>query len=314
MRILVTGGAGFIGSHITDVLLADGDEVLIVDDLSTGKRKNLRSRAGFEQIDIRDRTALMAVFHKFQPEAVCHQAAQTSVAISTRDPIRDAEINILGLIHVLDACVACKTGRIVFASSGGTIYGDVPEGHKASVGDPLQPLSPYGTSKLAGEHYLHTYHHEHGLAFTALRYANVYGPRQDPHGEAGVVAIFSRRLVKNESIRVNAMRSTGDAGCVRDYVFVRDVVRANVAALRGEIDCNTLDVCTGVPSTTLAIAKGIETALGIDGQISFGPRRAGDLERSVLDEQQFVKKLGPTVALDEGLAQTATWFRDHDET
>jgi len=308
MRVLVTGGAGFIGSHIADALLAAGHEVLIVDNLSTGKRSNVPPQATLRELDIRDERAVTAAFADFRPDAVSHQAAQTSVSVSTRDPILDAEVNIVGMIQVLRACVRHEAQRVVFASSGGTIYGEVEESRKAAIDDPKVPLSPYGSSKLAGEHYLSTFRHEHGLPFTSLRYANVYGPRQDPHGEAGVVAIFSQRLIAGTPIRVNARREPGDPGCVRDYVFVDDVVRANVAALEGRLPVPTLNVCTGRPTTTLEIAEALARALRVETPPDFGPRRAGDLERSVLDAKPFLELLGPTVDLETGLARTAAWF------
>lgn len=311
MRVLVTGGAGFIGSHLTEALLRNGHEVLVLDDLSTGKSANVPPEARFERVDIRHAAAVNAAFADFRPDVVSHQAAQTSVAISTREPVRDAEVNILGMIHVLSACVTHDVSRVVFASSGGTIYGEVEGDRRAAVGDPTHPLSPYGSSKLAGEHYLYTFRHEHGLAFTALRYANVYGPRQDPHGEAGVVAIFSRRLLEDQPLRINARREVGDPGCIRDYVFVQDAVRANLAALEGRLQLDTLNVCTGRSTTTLDVAEGLQAALGTRAEIGFGPRRPGDLERSVLDETLMEQALGPSVSLEEGLAQTATWFRDH---
>lgn len=311
MRVMVTGGAGFIGSHVADALLGDGHEVLVLDDLSTGNRANLPAAARFVQIDIRDPEAVDRAFASFRPEIIAHQAAQTSVSVSTREPARDAEINIVGSIHLLEASVRHDVQRFVFASTGGAIYGEVPDGTRAEVGRPTHPLSPYACSKLAIETYLPMVRHEHGLPYTVLRYANVYGPRQDPHGEAGVVAIFARRLLEGQPIRINAKREPGDPGCIRDYVMVDDVVRANVLAVRGQIEPDVLNVCTGVPTTTLQIARGLMKALDVDVQPTFGPRRAGDLERSVLDPTLGRDIIGPTVALDEGLAATALWFRDH---
>lgn len=312
MRIIVTGGAGFIGSHIADAFLTEGHEVLVIDDLSTGRRRNVPEAAIFAQADIRDADALAKLFGDFRPDVVSHQAAQTSVSVSTREPVKDADVNVLGMLRVLQACVAHEVQRVVFASTGGAIYGEVPEPHKAKVGDPTHPLSPYACSKLAGEHYLYMFRHEHALPYTVLRYANVYGPRQDPHGEAGVVAIFSRRLLQGQPIRINARRQPGDPGCVRDYVSVADVVKANVAAVAGRIEADILNVCTGVPSTTADIASALQTALGLDVNPEHGPHRPGDLERSVLDETQMTALLGAAVPLQQGLAETATWFRDHD--
>jgi UDP-glucose 4-epimerase len=315
MRIVVTGGAGFIGSHVADAFVAAGHEVLVLDDLSTGRRENVPAGAAFVEVDIRDAEAVQAAFAGFRPEIVDHQAAQTSVSVSTREPVRDAEINVVGTINVLQACVRHRVSRVVFASTGGAIYGEVPDPERAVVGRPTHPLSPYACSKLAGEHYLYMFRHEHGLPYTVLRYANVYGPRQDPHGEAGVVAIFSQRLVAGAPIRINAMRDPGDPGCIRDYVSVTDVVKANVAAVGptgpegGSIQSDILNVCTGVPTTTLDIARGLASALGVEPQLEHGPRRAGDLERSVLDPTAFVALLGPPVPLAEGLAETARWFR-----
>jgi UDP-glucose 4-epimerase len=311
MRVLVTGGAGFIGSHVADALLAAGHDVAIVDDLSSGRQANVSAKARFEHVDIVDDSALERVFASFRPDVVTHQGAQTSVAVSTREPSRDARVNVIGSIHVLQACVRHAVGRLVFASTGGAIYGEVPPPKTAKVGDPTVPLSPYACSKLSVEHYLAAWKAEHSLPFTVLRYANVYGPRQDPHGEAGVVAIFSRRILQREPLRINAMRDTGDHGCIRDYVTVADVVKANLLAIEGTIGDRTINVCTGVPTTTLDIAQGLMHALAIDVELQYGPRRPGDLERSVLDEAEMVATVGPPLGLDEGLAATAAWFRDH---
>ena len=310
MRVMVTGGAGFIGSHVADALIEAGHEVSVLDDLSTGNRDNVSQRAQLVTVDIRDADAVERAFAELRPEVVTHQAAQTSVSVSTREPARDAAINVVGSINVLEACVRHDVQRFVFASTGGAIYGEVPEGERARVGWPTQPLSPYACSKLAIEAYLPMYRHEHGLPFTVLRYANVYGPRQDPHGEAGVVAIFCLRLLEGRPIQINAMRETGDPGCVRDYVSVDDVVRANLMAVAGKIEHDILNVCTGVPSTTLQIAEALQHALGIEAELTFGPRRAGDLERSVLDPSITHEVIGATRSLSEGLADTARWFRD----
>jgi UDP-glucose 4-epimerase len=308
MKVLVTGGAGFIGSHIAEALLARGDEVCIVDDLSSGKRENLPTGARFAQLDIRDAKAVSALIGEVKPEVITHQAAQTSVSISTREPIRDAEINVLGSINIGLAAAAHSVKRLVFASTGGAIYGEVPEGTRAVEGDRTTPLSPYACSKLAFEHYLSFFAVEKGLKSTVLRYANVYGPRQDPHGEAGVVAIFARRFKAGEPVQINARSVPGDAGCVRDYVA--DVVRANLAAIDGRIAAPIMNVCTGEPTSTADIAKHLATELAAKSEVRSGPRRAGDLERSVLDPTQCQRILGPLTNLADGLRITAHWFRD----
>ena len=307
MNVLVTGGAGFIGSHVADDLLAAGHRVVVVDDLSTGRRENVPAEAELRVVDIRDAAALAAVFDAHRFDVVCHQAAQTSVSVSTREPIRDAEINVLGSLNLLELCRERGVGRFVFASTGGAIYGEVPDPERADESVTPQPISPYACSKLAFEGYLFAYAHEHGLASTVLRYANVYGPRQDPHGEAGVVAIFSQRLVRGEAIRVNAMREPGDDGCIRDYVSVFDVVRANRRAVDGTLEARVLNVGTGIGTTTRALATSIARALGADAEVHDGERRAGDLERSVLAPHP---ELPPEVDLDEGIAATARWFAD----
>ena len=305
MRVLVTGGAGFIGSHVVDGLVAAGHQVAVLDDLSTGRRENLRDDVAFHEVDLRDRAGVHGVLASFQPEVVSHQAAQTSVAVSAREPVLDAEINVVGSLHLLDGCVEHGVKRVVFASTGGAIYGEVKAPARAQLDWVPKPLSPYACSKLAVERYLDVYRHEHGLGSTVLRYANVYGPRQDPHGEAGVVAIFAERLLKGEPIRINAMREEGDDGCVRDYVFVDDVVKANLAAVAGEVQ-GTLHVATGVETRTKDIADALIAALGVECTPGRGPRRAGDLERSVLEPEA---RFGTPLGLDEGLEKTAEWFR-----
>ncbi|MDB4977798.1 MAG: UDP-glucose 4-epimerase [Myxococcaceae bacterium] len=309
MRILVTGGAGFIGSHVADAAIARGHEVLVIDDLSTGKRENVPSGARFVQLDIRNGQKVSELVGEFRPDVITHQAAQTSVSVSTREPVRDAEINILGSIQLCNAAVEHGVKRVVFASTGGAIYGEVPDGKLAKEGDPTTPLSPYACSKLAFENYLGGYYgHERGLKSTVLRYANVYGPRQDPHGEAGVIAIFSRRLKAKEPIQINAKRELGDGGCIRDYVFVADVVRANLAAINGEIDRPIMNVCTGEATSTKQLADALQAELGAGSEVKVGPRREGDLERSVLDRSYCNSIIGPATSLDEGLVQTARWF------
>ena len=307
MRILVTGGAGFIGSHVADALLAQGHEVSIIDDLSTGRRENVPAAATFHEGDIRDAALLTRIFDQHKPEIVSHQAAQTSVSISTREPLRDASINVLGTLELLQQCVRTKVERIVFASTGGAVYGEVAEPKLARVDWQPCPLSPYACSEFAVEGYLRAYGNEHGLRSTILRYANVYGPRQDPHGEAGVVAIFCQRLIDRQPLSIYARREPGDPGCVRDYVFVSDVVRANLLAVEGKLSEPIVNVCTGVAITTLDLARALGKVLDVEPELRFGPRRAGDVERSVLDGAGLLQS-HPATPIAEGLRQTAAWF------
>jgi UDP-glucose 4-epimerase len=309
MKVIVTGGAGFIGSHVADALLAANHEVLVLDDLSTGRRHNVPALATFVQGDIRNTAVVAKVFADFQPDVVTHQAAQTSVAVSTREPLRDAEVNILGSLNILNESVRHKVRRVVFASTGGAIYGDIPDGVRATEKTSPNPLSPYACSKFAVEKYLTAYAREHGLASTVLRYANVYGPRQDPHGEAGVVAIFAQRILSGEPIQINARKQLGDSGCVRDYVFVADVVRANMLAIEGKLEKSPVNVCTGEATTTLELAQLMEQAAGAKAIIKQGARREGDVERSVLDPGS-PPPLGAAVPMAEGIARTVKWFRE----
>jgi UDP-glucose 4-epimerase len=310
MKVLVTGGAGFIGSHVADALLTAGHEVVVLDDLSTGRRANVPDQAKFVQGDIRDVGLVAKVFSEVKPDVVTHQAAQTSVAISTREPLRDAEVNILGSLNILNHCVQHKVKRLVFASTGGAIYGEVPDGERAREDRAPNPLSPYACSKFAVENYLNAYTREHGLLSTVLRYANVYGPRQDPHGEAGVIAVFAKRVLHGEPIQINARKQAGDSGCVRDYVFVADVVKANLWAIEGKLKQSPINVCTGVATTTLELARLMETAAGVPAKLTYGARREGDVERSVLDPGDPAP-LGPALPLSEGISRTMTWFREH---
>lgn len=309
MRILITGGAGFIGSHIADQALSRGHEVLVLDDLSTGKRENVPAKAELVVLDLRRDGEVRAIFERFRPDAVTHQAAQASVAVSMREPVRDAGVNVLGGLAVLEACRSTGTKRFVFASTGGAIYGEVEAGTRADELTARAPLSPYGAAKLALEGYLPTYARHFGLDATVLRYANVYGPRQDPHGEAGVVAIFAERALRSAPMHINAMHQKGDDGCVRDYVYVRDVVRANLAALEGTLGEAVLNVGSGVATTTGELARALCAAAKSSSTLEPSDVRSGDLERSVLDPSRFERALGAVTKLSEGLAGTLDWFR-----
>lgn len=298
-----------MGSHVVDGLLASGHEVLVIDDLSSGRRENLAPNAIFEELDIRKGEKVNEVFKRFRPHAVSHQAAQTSVSVSTREPLRDAEINVLGTLNILEAAVTVDVERVAFASTGGAIYGEVPEGTRAGLHTPPEPLSPYACSKFAAEAYLHRYQEVKGIQAHILRYANVYGPRQDPHGEAGVVAIFCQRILAGEPIQINAMKTEGDDGCIRDYVYVEDVVQANLMALEGELEAEIVNIATGQETTTLELANTIQQQAGPSQngkqvEMHRAPMREGDLQRSVLEPTLPVE-----TSLAQGLAQTVDWFR-----
>lgn len=308
MTVLVTGGAGFIGSQVADALVEAGREVVVFDDLSSGRRENVPEAAIFVEADLRDRGAVEAVFEAHEIEAVCHQAAQTSVSVSVREPIRDAEVNLMGSLHLLEACRVHGVSRFVFASTGGAICGDIPEGLRADEGWTPNPISPYACSKLGFEGYLAAYRHEFGLASTVLRYSNVYGPRQDPHGEAGVVAIFCERLAAGEGVQINAMHELGDGGCVRDYVFVGDVVRINLLAMEGAFEADVLNVATGIGTTTQELVEALEAAFDVSVPKVDGPRRAGDIARSILEPNaEVVARVAP-MGVEAGLQETARWF------
>ncbi|HKF75292.1 MAG TPA: NAD-dependent epimerase/dehydratase family protein [Candidatus Dormibacteraeota bacterium] len=302
MRVLVTGGAGFIGSHVAEALVERGDEVLVVDDLSTGRRDQVPPEADFHHLDIRGPEAA-ALVRERRPDVVCHHAAQMSVSLSVREPLFDAAVNLVGGLNLLEA--AREAGaRFIFASTGGAMYGDAdvlptPESH------PAWPVSPYGVAKLSFEHYLHCYRAQHGLRYVALRYANVYGPRQNPHGEAGVVAIFCLRMLAGDQAVIN-----GDGRQTRDFVHVADVVRANLAALDSDA-VGHFNVGTGRPVDMNTIFRLVAEFVGVSQPEVHGPPRPGDQRTSALDSRLIAERMGwkPRVELEEGLRETVAWFR-----
>jgi UDP-glucose 4-epimerase len=305
----VTGGAGFIGSHVADAALEAGHEVVVVDDLSNGRTENVPPNADFHPIDIRNQDVLQEVVRQFKPDAISHHAAQASVTVSVREPLLDAEVNVLGSLNVVGAALECGS-RLIFSSTGGALYGEVPDGQAASEDWPALPLSPYACSKASFELYLRAYGQTSGLRYTILRYGNVYGPRQDPHGEAGVIAIFLRRLLRGEPIQVNARVKQGDDGCVRDYVYVRDAVRANLAAFEGALDGRTINIATGIGTSTRTLAERLVSIVDKPAIVDDGAYRSGDLERSVLDPSVMVSILGAPTPLERGLTATSEWFRN----
>ncbi len=302
-KILITGGAGFIGSHVAEAFLTAGWDVSIVDDLSSGKRENVPAAARFYPCDIRSAAAAEAVA-KERPDVLCHHAAQIDVRKSMADPRFDADVNLGGLLNLLQAAVAAGVGRVLFASSGGATYGDTeviptPETH------PQLPASNYGAAKAASELYLNVYRVTHGLPYAALRYGNVYGPRQDPHGEAGVVAIFCGRLLGGKPCTIY-----GDGKNTRDYVFVEDVARANLlAAERGLV--GPLNVGTGVETDVNRVHALLAQAAGVPAAPEHGPGRLGEQRRSCIDASLAARAVGwrPAVGIEAGLARTLAWFR-----
>jgi len=316
MKILVTGGAGFIGSHIVDSLLAAGHAVAVIDDLSSGSRDNLPAGVPLHTVDIVDGAAVARAMEIERPDAVCHQAAQMSVSRSVREPLFDAQVNCIGLINVLEAAVKRGCRRFVFASSGGVLYGDVTV--PAPETAPANPVSPYGITKWVGERYLGFFAAEHGLAAVALRYSNVYGPRQNPHGEAGVVAIFSKKLLAGEVATIN-----GDGKYVRDYVYGPDVAAANLQALTADLPSvrpgtlTSVNIGTGIGTDVNDLEAMIRAevsraapGLGPLPPPRHGPARPGDLRSNLVDAALAGRVLGwrPSVPLARGIAQTVEWF------
>ncbi len=310
MKVLVTGGAGFIGSHIVDQCVAAGHEVAIIDNLWSeggGKTSNVNPQAKFYQADITDEAAVARIFDEVRPEVVSHQAAQHSVSISTKHPTLDANVNILGLINILSNCTRLGVRKIVFASSGAT-YG-TPVRLPIDEDTPQHPESPYGITKKATEDYLRYWHDANGLNYTALRYGNVYGPRQDPNGEAGVIAIFAKRFLKHEPVRID-----WDGEQKKDYVYVEDVARANVLALTGG-DNNIFCIAAGNPVSVNQIYDLLAKITNYRPEIIHAPKRPGDIYLAYFDCQKAERILGwkPQVSFDEGVQKTVDYFKAHPD-
>jgi UDP-glucose 4-epimerase len=304
VKIIVTGGAGFIGSNIVDAYLERGHEVHIFDDLSTGQAANVNPRATLHQLDIADKEAARRL-EQIKPDALCHHAAQMDVRHSVADPAFDARVNIIGFINLLEAGKNSGVKKVIFASSGGAVYGEqevfpAPEEHAT------RPASPYGVSKRAGELYLSYYHQAFGLPYIALRYANVYGPRQSAKGEAGVVAIFLSLLLTGKTPVIN-----GDGRQTRDYVYVGDVVAANVAALDSPF-VGEINIGTGVETDVVAIFQHLRQAVDSDIEAQHGPAKPGEQRRSCIDARRAATIISwrPQMALADGLRRTASYYRD----
>ncbi len=303
-KILITGGAGFIGSHVADGYLAMGHEVVIVDDLSTGHRANLPERAAFYEADLTDEAELERILARERPDVINHHAAQKSVRLSVADPAMDARINIIGSLRLLELGRRHEVKKVIFISTGGAIYGEAsqvptPEEY------PAWPVSPYGIAKLSVEHYLYYYGDQFGLPYVVLRYANVYGPRQDPHGEAGVVAIFAERLLAGEECVLY-----GDGEQTRDYVYVGDLVRANIAALAPGVR-GTFNIGTSSETSVNELYRAVARVIGVERPARYAPPRAGEQRRSAVDIRKAARELDwrPEISLPDGLARTVDYFR-----
>jgi len=309
--VLVTGGAGFIGSHVADRLVAEGCHVHVVDDLSGGVRENVPEGAVFHDLDIRSE-AVRDLFEEHRFAALCHLAAQMDVRRSVADPQFDAQVNVLGFLNLLEAGRETGLEKVAFSSTGGAIYGEpdpaVNDGGPQPESHPTLPMSPYGITKLVSEHYLRFYHQTHGIDYAALRFGNVYGPRQNPHGEAGVVAIFAQRLLRGQDIVIN-----GEGTQTRDYVFVADVVRAFVAALAKD-EVGIYNVGTGVETDVNELFRHINRFTGADAPETHGPAKPGEQQRSVLDISHTRDALGwaPEVDVTTGLERTVDWFKEQE--
>lgn len=304
MKILVTGGAGFIGSHVVNVFIENGHEVVIVDNLSTGRRSNLNPAATFYQVDIRS-PQLAEIFEREQPQVIDHHAAQMDVRRSVEDPLFDAEVNVLGSINLIELARVHNVERFIYISTGGAVYGE-PEYLPCDEAHPINPICPYGASKHTVEHYLYMYHELYDLNYVILRYPNVYGPRQDPHGEAGVVAIFTGQMLGGDQIVIN-----GDGEQERDFVFVGDCARANLLALTTENSNTIFNLGYGKGITINEIYTNLKNITGYELSAKHGPAKVGETRRIFLEASKAKKELDwkPIVGLEAGLGETVDYFR-----
>jgi len=304
MKILVTGGAGFIGSNVADAYIAAGHEAAIIDNLTTGRKENLNPKAKFYDVDVRD-TRLLEVVAEFAPDIINHHAAQIDVRKSVSDPIYNAQVNEIGTLNLLDAAIKCKVKKIIFSSTGGALYGEVSKKSGADENHPQEPISPYAITKRAVEMYLYAYWKLYGLNFTVLRYGNVYGPRQDPLGEAGVIAIFCGKMLKGEQPFI-----FGDGNQLRDYVYVGDIAEANLIALE-KGDNQIFNIGTGKGVSVNELFGCLKEIMKFEKEAIYAPARAGELFRSVLNAKKIKKELGwkPKLGIKKGLKLTLKWYK-----
>ena len=306
MRILVSGGAGFIGSHVVDAYVAAGHEVAVLDNLSTGREENVNRAAALHRVDLRDQPLVEKTVSTFRPEVVNHHAAQSEVPKSVADPAYDAQVNIVGALNLLKACADHGVRKVIFSSTGGALYGE-PDVVPADEDHPVRPLSPYGTSKFAFEQYLGTFRRTFGIDYTVLRYANIYGARQDFHAEEGrVIAIFASRMLEGKPVTIDG---TGEQS--RDMLHVGDVAMANLAALE-QGSAGTFHVSTGIAVTVNDLFRKLALLTGYGLEPAHGPSRKGDVYRIALDNERARQQLGwePRVNLEEGLSLTVDYFRE----
>ncbi|ONN27750.1 UDP-glucose 4-epimerase [Thermosipho affectus] len=305
MKVLVTGGAGFIGSHVVDKLVDNGYDVVVVDNLSKGKRENVNKNATLIVADIRDENKMREIFNEYKFDYVFHLAAQASVSVSVKNPVEDANVNIVGSLNLIKLSIDLDVKKFIFSSTGGAIYGDDVDIYPTPEAICPKPISPYGIAKFSVENYLRFAKHEFGLNYTVLRYANVYGPRQNPFGEAGVVAIFVSRMLKGENVTIN-----GDGEYIRDYVYVEDVANANLRAVKAGNGLE-INIGTSVETSVNQLFGYLKKIIKYEKDPIYGPPRKGDIRKSVLCYTKALEELRwkPTVDIEKGLRLTVEWFK-----
>jgi UDP-glucose 4-epimerase len=309
MKIMVTGGAGFIGSHVVDTFVENNHEVVVIDNLSTGRLSNLNPAAKFYEVDIRS-PEMAEIFEKEKPQVVDHHAAQMDVRRSVEDPLFDADVNVMGSIKLIELARKYNVERFIYISTGGAVYGE-PEYLPCDEDHPINPICPYGASKHTVEHYLYMYRELYDMEYVVLRYPNVYGPRQDPHGEAGVVAIFSGQMLKNAPVVIN-----GDGDQERDFVYVGDCARANLLALQTENTNTIFNLGYGVGTTINEVYEYLKDITSYELSADYGPAKAGETRRIFLEANRASKYLDwtPTIDLKDGLGETVDYFREKEAT